>query len=195
MDAIRVAAAALLGMAALSLIAPAAPATGSGTGTGTGTGDSTPFGFSVQPSTVAAGGRVTLRVEGCTSQTRVSSRAFSTITLPEGRSSATTEVDWDARRGAVYAVTFRCGGKIGHADLTVAGHPIGHRARIPVDRGVEVPAGWSAGVPVDRGVKAGIGGSADGINFKEIGLGAGLVAGSLGAAYHWSRRRTTDERS
>ncbi|WP_338894708.1 hypothetical protein WBG99_02510 [Streptomyces sp. TG1A-60] len=164
MRAIRVASAALLGMTALSFTAPAAHAARAG--------DITSFGFSVLPSTIAAGGQVTLRVDGCHNRTTVSSGVFDTVTIPKGRSSATATVDWDAKPGAVYEVTFQCGNESGRTDLTIAtGRPTAHPT---------------------RGSHTGAGGTVAGFDLREIGLGTALVAGSLGAAWHWSRRRAED---
>jgi hypothetical protein len=42
-------------------------------------------------------------------------------------------------------------------------------------------------------VHAGEGGTLAGFDLKEIGLGAALIAGSLGVAYHFSRRRTDED--
>ncbi|GAA2259396.1 lipoprotein [Streptomyces ruber] len=167
----RVASAALLGVAALTFSSSAAGAAVAG--------DITSFGFSVSPSTVAAGGRVTLHVDGCRRDARVSSSVFDTVTVPKGRRAATATVDWDARPGAVYEVTFRCGHETGHTDLTIAkGRPSGHPTHLPPDRGSHTGVGGEAGV--DAG---------------EIGLGAALVAGTLAAAYGVSRRRPTGDRS
>ncbi|MDQ0947841.1 hypothetical protein QFZ24_001764 [Streptomyces phaeochromogenes] len=167
MRAIRVASAALLGMTALTLTAPVAAARDDGER------NITSFGFNVSPTTIAAGGRVSLSVNGCKSDTKVSSGVFDTVTIPKGQGSATATVDWDAKPGAVYEVTFQCGNESGHTDLTIAtGRP-----------NDPTPA------PVHRGVKAGVGGSAGGFDAGEIGLGAALIAGSVGAAYYWSRRR------
>ncbi|MDX3666905.1 hypothetical protein [Streptomyces europaeiscabiei] len=168
MRAIRVASAALLGLTALSLTAPAAHAARAG--------DITSFGFGVVPSTIAAGGQVTLRVDGCHHRTTVSSGVFDTVTIPRGRSVATADVDWDARPGTVYEVTFQCGDESGRTDLTIASsrpphHPTHH------------PTGGS---------HAGAGGTVAGFDLHEIGLGAALVAGSLTAAWRWSRRRPED---
>lgn len=169
MRAIRVATAALLGVAALSLTAPAAHAARSG--------DFTSFGFDVVPSTIAPGGKVTLSVDGCHRRTTVSSGVFDTVIIPRGGSSTTATVDRDARPGTVYEVTFRCGDESGRADLTLAtGHPTHHPTHHP-----------------SRGSHAGAGGILAGFDLQEIGLGAALVAGSLGAAWHWSRRRPEDE--
>ncbi|MGA6221887.1 hypothetical protein ACPESV_16345 [Streptomyces umbrinus] len=169
MRAIRVASAALLGMTALTLTAPVAAARDDGEER-----NITSFGFNVSPTTIAAGGRVSLSVNGCKSDTKVSSGVFDTVTIPKGQGSATATVDWDAKPGAVYEVTFQCGNESGHTDLTIAtGRP-------------DDPTH----TPVHRGVKAGVGGSTGGFDLSEIGLGAALIAGSVGAAYYWSRRRT-----
>ncbi|MCX4903336.1 hypothetical protein [Streptomyces sp. NBC_00878] len=169
MRAIRVASAALLGMTALTLTAPVAAARNDGER------DITSFGFDVSPTTIAAGGRVTLSVNGCRSDAKVSSGIFDTVTIPKGHGSATATVDWDAKPGAVYEVTFQCGKESGHTDLTIATGRPNHPTHTPV--------------PVHRGVNAGIGGGAGGFDLGEIGLGAALVAGSVGTAYYWSRRR------
>ncbi|MFF3611973.1 hypothetical protein [Streptomyces sp. NPDC002580] len=178
MRAIRVASAALLGLTALTFSATAAVA---------GDGDHdlapiTPFAFSVQPSTVSAGGQVSLllkRDDGCRGSATVTSGVFDTVTIPPGQSSATAMVDWDARPGAVYDVTFACGGASGSTGLTISGgRPDG-----------PTPA------PLQRGVRAGVGGSAGGFDLKEIGLGAALIAGSVGTAWYMSRRRTASDDS
>ena len=176
MRAIRVASAALLGVTALTFTAPAAFA-----------GDRddhgiTPFAFSVQPSTIAAGGQVSLllkREGGCKGSATVTSGVFDTVTIPPGQSSATAMVDWDARPGAVYDVTFSCGGASGSTGLTIAGG----RPVTPTP------------VPLQRGVRAGVGGSAGGFDLKEIGMGAALIAGSVGAAWYMTRRRTSSDDS
>jgi|UniRef100_A0AAU3I7M4 hypothetical protein len=177
MRAIRVASAALLGMTALTFAAPVASA---------GDGDHgltpiTPFAFSVQPSTVAAGGQVSLLLKrdgGCRGTATVTSGVFDTVTIPPGQSSATAMVDWDARPGAVYDVTFSCGGASGSTGLTIS------RGRSPV---TPTP------VPLQRGVRAGVGGSVGGFDLKQIGMGTALIAGSVGAAWYLSRRRTPSD--
>lgn len=47
--------------------------------------------------------------------------------------------------------------------------------------------------PVPRGVHAGEGGTVAGFDLKEIGLGAALIVGSVGTAYHFSRRRAAGD--
>ncbi|NUO40690.1 MAG: hypothetical protein HOV82_01500 [Streptomyces sp.] len=177
MRAIRVASAALLGVGALAFSAPAAVAAVDS--------NITPFGFSVMPSTIAAGGQVTLQLDrdrgGCTGSATVSSGVFDTITIPGNRSSAAAVVDWDAKPGAVYKVTFSCNGVSGSTELTIA-------------TGRTTPTTpLNPTLYPDRGVHAGEGGSLAGFDLKEIGLGAALIAGSVGAAYHFSRRRTGDD--
>jgi hypothetical protein len=174
MRAIRVASAALLGVCALAVTVPSAAAYGQG--------DITPFGFSVLPSTIGAGGRVSLQVErddgGCKGPATVTSAVFDAVTIPRHRSTATAEVDWDAKPGAVYQVTFTCDGSSGSTSLTIAeGRPEPtHRPDPPH----QVPR---------HGVHAGEGGTFAGLDLRELGLGAVLITGSIGAAYHLSRRR------
>ncbi|NGO13863.1 hypothetical protein G5C60_41290 [Streptomyces sp. HC44] len=177
MRAIRVASAALLGVGALALAAPAAVA-----GDGDRDRDITSFGFDVSPATIAAGGRVTLSVEGCKHDIKVFSGVFDPVVFPRGQRSATTTVDGDAKPGAVYRVTFQCGKEFGHKDLTIAGgRP--KESRVPAHNHVAA----------HKGVKAGGGGTLGGFDPGDIGLGFALVAGSVGTAYYWSRRRTADD--
>ncbi|MFI7014048.1 hypothetical protein [Streptomyces sp. NPDC050164] len=143
----------------------------------------TDFGFSVEPSTVAAGGQVTLRVErneACKGEAAVFSPVFDVVVIPPEKSSATARVDWDAKRGAVYDVEFVCDESSGTARLTIAGgrpaHHPAHHHRHP-----------------SKGVHAGEGGTLAGFDLEEIGLGAALIAGALGTAYHFARRRTDED--
>ena len=174
MRAIRVASAALLGLTALALSAPAAVAKSDN--------NITPFGFSVLPSTIAAGGQVTLLLErnhgGCKGSATVTSAVFDTITIPSNRSQAMAVVDWDAGPGTVHRVTFTCDGVSGSTSLTIAGRPVGPTP-VPLHPG--------------RGVQAGEGGSFAGFDLKEIGMGAALIVGSVGTAYHFSRRRSGED--
>ncbi|MEU0593759.1 hypothetical protein [Streptomyces ardesiacus] len=167
MRAIPVASVALLGAAALSACVPAG-AVGSNT-----------FGFTVSPATVAPGGEVTLAVgrtaAGCHGRVTVTSPVFDTVTIPRDESSATARVDRDARRGAVYQVTFACRDKTGTAQLTIAGGGSHHPSDGP----------WQS-----KGVHAGEGGTVAGFDLKQISLGAALIAGAVGTAYHLSRRRS-----
>ncbi|WP_372350244.1 hypothetical protein [Streptomyces sp. KL116D] len=167
MHAIRAASATVLGLTALTLAAPSAMAN-----------DSDSFQVSVSPTTIAAGGQVTLYASGCSRETKVSAGIFDSITIGSGSGQKTATVDWDAKQGAMYSVTFSCsGGSTRTVDLTVAG-----------GRPVEPTP-----PPVHHGVKAGIGGSLGGFDLQEIGLGAALITGALGTAYYFSRRRTGDD--
>jgi hypothetical protein len=171
MRAIGVASAALLGVSALTLTAPAAHAEGESSG----------FRVSVLPSTVAAGGQVTLRATGCPQHVVVTSGVFDDVTIQRGHTTARAMVDWDAKPGARYEVTFHCGTFWQDTDLTIAGGRPHHPTPVP-----EHP---------HRGVHAGEGGTLAGFDLQEIGLGAALIVGSIGAAYHFSRRRTGEDES
>ncbi|CAL9640035.1 hypothetical protein SUDANB108_06344 [Streptomyces sp. enrichment culture] len=172
MRAIRVASAVLLAGALTSCV-PAA-----------GAAIRTDFGFGVEPTTVAPGGKVTLRVErneACRGEAAVNSPVFDVVTIPPERSRATAVVDRGAEPGAVYDVHFECDESSGTARLTIAGgrpahHPTPHPTRHP-----------------HKGVHAGEGGTLAGLDLREIGLGAALIAGSLAAAHHFSRRRPGED--
>ncbi|MEU6457492.1 hypothetical protein [Streptomyces sp. NPDC047065] len=172
MRAIPVASVALLGVAALSACVPAGAAVG---------GHDSTFGFTVTPATVAPGDEVTLGVSrsdaGCRGRVTVTSPVFDTVTIPRDDYSATARVHHDARRGAVYQVTFACRHRTGTADLTIAGGS--HH--------------WTPESRHPKGVHAGEGGSLAGLDVKQLGLGAALVAGSVGVAYHLSRRRSGED--
>jgi hypothetical protein len=165
MRAIRVASAAVLGVCALAMTAPAAQAQGDNSG----------FWASVRPTTVEPGEQVRLRATGCEQSVTVSSGVFDTVTIPRGRTTVWARVDRDAEPGAVYEVSFYCGTFWQSVDLTIAGG----RPERP-----DQP---------QHGVHAGAGGAFAGLDLKEIGLGAALVTGVLGTAYHLSRRRTDED--
>ncbi|MFF3876796.1 hypothetical protein [Streptomyces sp. NPDC001978] len=228
MRAIRVAPAALLGAGALALSATVAVADDGGGSSH----DVTPYGFHVDPTTIVAGGKVTLllnRADGCKDIATVSSGIFDTIRIPQGRSSVTATVDADVRAGAAYPVTFNCDGVSGSTNLTIADgrsnlglEASGDRQPAPVPLAPAPVAQAPAPVPqvpepvqqapapvpqvpepvqqvpepvqqdpapiqqVPRAVQAGEGGSLAGFDLREIGLGAALVAGSVGAAYRFA---------
>ncbi|MFD5040822.1 hypothetical protein ACFWNI_27590 [Streptomyces sp. NPDC058377] len=174
MRAIRVAPVALLGAAACFLTAPAASADVLNGGT------STSFTPTITPSTVAPGGRVTLGAMGCTTEATAFSGVFDTTTIPSGRS-ATATVDQDARRGAVYEVTFRCGTTTRSANLTITSGATSSLTTAPTTSSTASPAG----------VLGGLGGSVDTMDPAEIAAGSALVAvASAGAFYVLRKRRT-----
>ncbi|HEY8978781.1 MAG TPA: hypothetical protein VIU15_04265 [Streptomyces sp.] len=177
MRAIRVASAALLGASALAFTAPTAAAGDHDDGRG--------FSARVLPSTIAAGGQVTLQVSrdrgGCDGTVIVSSGVFDTVRIQPGRTQTTATVDWDARADATYQVTFTCNSDGStQVPLTIAGHNNSNATAYPL-------------YPSNRGVHAGEGGTIGGFDLKELGLGTLLIVGSVGAAYHFSRRRTGED--
>ncbi|MGW5739168.1 MULTISPECIES: hypothetical protein [Streptomyces] len=173
MRAIRVASAALLAASALTLGATPAFADEGDTNN-----NITSFGFRVTPSTIAAGGQVTLSVDGCEGNATVTSGVFDDAKIHKGQQSTTATVFEDAKPGAMYEVTFDCKGERGTTDLTIAtGRPTHHPTSHPTG-------------PTHHGVKAGVGGSLGGLDLHEIALGSALIVGTLGTAYHWTRRRT-----
>ncbi|MFD8294584.1 hypothetical protein ACFV2B_41105 [Streptomyces lavendulae] len=81
----------------------------------------TSFGFAITPSTVAPGGQAVLSVSGCgAAYATASSGVFDTVSIARGQTARIT-VDRDARRGALYSVSFTCNGETGSADLVIAG--------------------------------------------------------------------------
>ena len=165
----RLAAAAALTALMTGLAAPAAIAASTPT-----------WGWSVSPGTVAPGGQVTLSAHGCPVPTvTVSSGVFDTVTLNEGRP-AKARVDWDAKPGAQYTVTFKCQKQTGTVELTIASnrpvHPV-HPLR-PVH-----PVG-----PVNTG----LGGGTTGVNTAELAGGALLLTAVAGTVV--LRRRRADGR-
>ncbi|MEV7085259.1 hypothetical protein AB0O07_05040 [Streptomyces sp. NPDC093085] len=184
MRAICATAAALLGVASLALTAPTATAAVDG--------GTTPFGFTVTPRTVGPGGRVTLGVTNCATSATASSPVFDTVTIPSGRTAAAT-VDWDAKRGAVYQVSFSCNGATGRTTLTIASAaatPAASRAptasRAPATSRAPVVAATTA---TPAGVRGGLGGSVGGVSTGELTAGAALVAAAV-AGTVWTVRRT-----
>ncbi|MFE9364371.1 hypothetical protein ACFYNN_16515 [Streptomyces sp. NPDC006978] len=172
MRAIRVAPVALLGAAACFLTAPAASAdvlTG---------GTSTSFTPTITPATVAPGGRVTLGAMGCTTEATAFSGVFDTTTIPSGRS-ATATVDQEARRGAVYEVTFRCGTTTRSANLTITSGATSSPTTAPTTSSTASPAG----------VLGGLGGSVDTMDPAEIAAGSALVAVASAGAFYVLRKR------
>ncbi|MEU0300904.1 hypothetical protein ABZ252_15785 [Streptomyces sp. NPDC006175] len=178
MRAIRVAPVALLGAAACFLTAPAASADVPNGGT------STSFTPTITPSTVAPGGRVTLGAMGCTSDATAFSGVFDTVTIPRGRS-ATATVDWDARRGAAYEVTFRCGTTTRSANLTITSGATSSPTTSPTT----APTTSSTASASPSGVLGGLGGSVDTMDPAEIAAGSALVAAASAGAFLVLRKR------
>lgn len=198
--AIRGAATALLATAALCLAAPTAAAGDDDPWGGDGTGhDITSFGFSVSPETVAPGGTVTLKSDGCEAPSvTVTSGVFDSVTLDEGRA-GTAKVDADAKAGAEYQVTFECKGEKGTATLTIAGgstggHETGGNTTGGHETGGHTTPDTDTGA--HKGVKAGFGGGAGELGTIEAVTGTALIAGAFGAAgVLLLRRRRADDRA
>ncbi|MBT2525131.1 hypothetical protein J7E91_06685 [Streptomyces sp. ISL-99] len=169
MRAIRVTSAAALGLAALSLTIPAASAVDNKVPTLVGT---------ATPSTIAPGGQVTLSLSGCDGEADVSSAVFDVVRISQGRP-ATATVDWDAKRGAMYRVTYTCDdGRQTFSQLTITGTARPTRTAT-VTRS---PAGPARG---------GVGGSQGGMNAGEIAAGAALVVAATGGVIFVLRRRSS----
>jgi hypothetical protein len=184
MRAIRVAPLALLGASALTLLAPSAAHAAPD-------GASSTFNPTISPSVIAPGGRVTLGAGGCTGETTVTSGIFDTVTIPSGSTTATATVDTDARRGAVYAVTFACGstGTSRNVNLTITGGA----TSTPTPTPTTVPTASSTAL-VPGGVRGGLGGSSGTTDTVEVAAGAALVVAAASGALYFARRRTTDRR-
>lgn len=170
MRTIRTTGAALLGCAALALTAPAASAAD---------------GYAVTPSTIAAGGKVTLSAPGCTTQATASSGIFDTATVPAGGSAMVT-VDWDAKPGAMYSVSFDCAGTKGTAQLTIAG---GSTAPTTSSTAI-APVTRSPASASPRGVRGGLGGSIGGMDAGELAAGTALVVVAATGVVFAVRRRS-----
>ncbi|TQK50587.1 hypothetical protein FBY35_0924 [Streptomyces sp. SLBN-118] len=171
MRAKRAASAALLGVASLALTAPIATAADSQA--------SSPV-FSVTPSTVSPGGRVTLSASGCNTTSTASSGVFNTVSISPG-SSATVTVDLSARPGAQYSVQFNCPGQgTGSFNLTITGG----RSTPTISTTSTAPAG----------VRGGLGGSIGGLNAGELALGTALVVIAATGTIFVVRRRAEGRR-
>ncbi|MET8575753.1 hypothetical protein [Streptomyces sp. NPDC005012] len=164
----------------------------------------TSFSFAVAPEAVAPGGRVTLSVDGCRHAAQVSSALFPTVTLPRGTTTARARVDADARPGTVHQVSFRCGLETGVTELNVRAARTGPTARptrpAPVPERPDrpdasassatpspPPAATVSPAPPEHGSHAGDGGTVAGFDLGDLGLGALLVTGALGAAHRLTR--------
>ncbi|MFD8639827.1 hypothetical protein ACFV14_05925 [Streptomyces zaomyceticus] len=184
MRAIRAASVALLSAAAVVVVAPTALA-GEDENHGV-----TSFGFSVTPTTIAPGGTVTLKSDGCEEPSvTVTSGVFDTITLSEGREGTAT-VDLDAKAGAQYEITFDCKGERGTTSLTVVqGGTGGNTGGNTGGHDESTATGAHKGVKAGYGTAAASGADSEGLGVAEVVTGVLLIAGALGAAVVLTRRR------
>ncbi|MEU9148716.1 hypothetical protein [Streptomyces sp. NPDC048349] len=188
MGAIRTSATALLSAGATGAVL-ALGVLGASTATATEARQVTSFGFAITPSTVAPGGQTLLSVSGCNAAyATASSGVFDTVSIARGQTVRVT-VDRDARRGAVYSVSFTCNGETGSADLTIAGgttRPTTSSTRtFTPDTTVTTSA---------RGVQGGLGGSVAGLDPVELGAGAGLLLAAVAGTAYTVRRRGSSRR-
>ncbi|WP_405527527.1 hypothetical protein OG592_07095 [Streptomyces avidinii] len=147
----------------------------------------TSFGFTLTPSTVAPGGQTVLAVSRCNAAyATASSGVFDTVSIARGQTVRVT-VDRDARRGAVYSVSFTCNGETGSADLTIAGGTTTPTTSSTRTGAAALPTPSSA-----LGVRGGLGGSVAGMDPLEFGAGAGLFLAAAGGAVFALRRRGSD---
>ncbi|MFD5508459.1 hypothetical protein [Streptomyces sp. NPDC059761] len=148
----------------------------------------TSFGFAITPSTVAPGGQTVLSVTGCNAAyATVSSGVFDTVSIARGQTARVT-VDRDARRGAVYSVTFTCNGENGSADLTITGGT----TKPTTSSTSTSTANSTATRGASLGVRGGLGGSVAGMDPRELAAGAALfLAAAGGTAYVLRRRAAT----
>ncbi|MFD6426624.1 hypothetical protein [Streptomyces sp. NPDC060198] len=202
MRAIRVAPLALSGATALLLASPAAHAAQDG-------GSPSPFTPTVTPSVIAPGGQVTLGSGGCSGGTTVTSGVFDTALIAAGSTTAIATVDRDARKGAIYAVTFKCGssGDAENVTLTVMGGattsastaaavaPVASVAPVtPVTPVIGTAtalttANPTSSAPAPAGVQGGLGGSIGSLDHGELAAGAALVLSAAGGTVFFVRRR------
>ncbi|MGR4878750.1 hypothetical protein ACIPUC_04830 [Streptomyces sp. LARHCF249] len=187
MGAIRTSATALLSAGAMGAVLAlgALGASSAGAATAVEARQVTSFGFAITPSTVAPGGRTVLSVTGCNAAyATASSGVFDTVSIARGQS-VRVRVDRDARRGAVYSVSFTCNGETGSADLTIAGGTSG----LATTSSTQTSTPDTAVPTTARGVQGGLGGSVAGMDPVELGAGAGLLlAAAAGTAYTLRRR-------
>ncbi|CAM5390587.1 hypothetical protein GCM10010329_57050 [Streptomyces spiroverticillatus] len=182
------AAAAALGAVALTCaVAPAQAADGN-----QGAKKEGSAGFSVTPSTIAAGGKVTLAAPGCTGPATVTAGVFNTVVLQPGKTQQAT-VDWDAKPGAMYDVAFTCNGTKGSASLTVVG------GAQPTTSSTSLPSRTTSAAPVTsaspaRGVRGGLGGSIGGMDTTQVAGGAALVVLAVGGTFYAVHRRAAGTR-
>ncbi|MCX4529457.1 MULTISPECIES: hypothetical protein [unclassified Streptomyces] len=157
----------------------------------------TSFGFTITPSTVAPGGQTVLAVSGCNAAySTASSGIFDTVSIARGQTARVT-VDRDARRGAVYSVSFTCNGETGSADLTIAGGTAAPTtsSTVGVSRnsttGPTRSAAPAASGSASLGVRGGLGGSVAGMDPLELGAGAAFFLAAAATTAFVVRRRGT----
>ncbi|MFE5774139.1 hypothetical protein ACFQ7O_37920 [Streptomyces sp. NPDC056485] len=152
----------------------------------------TPFAVAITPSQVAPGGQAVVSVPGCNvAEATVSSGVFDTVVIGRGKTARIT-VDSDARRGAVYSVTFTCNGVNRSADLTITGgttKPTTSSTSASTSTSTAASAASAASRGASLGVRGGLGGSVAGMDPRELGAGAALFLAAAGGTAYALRRR------
>lgn len=180
--------------------------------------DAAPFGLDL-PSSIAPGGRMDLHLDRsqCQGLATIASGIFDTVKIPKERDTASVTVNSGARPGAAYRITVDCDGTSRSRELTIAsggggigggignaiggvgnavggvGSTIGGVGNAIGEVGPDGTGPQPVPLPVTGGVDAGVGGGSRGLDLQEIGFGALLVAGSIGAAHRVARRRGTPD--
>ncbi|MEV0489848.1 hypothetical protein [Streptomyces atratus] len=170
MRPIGVAPVALLGAAALALTAPATTSYAETSGGAPGA-----TGYTVAPSVIAPGGQVTLAARGCPTTATASSGIFDSVTIPRGGSASAT-VDWDAKPGAAYEVTFIC-----NTSPTST-------AEIGLTISANIPTAGSTTI-APNGVQGGLGGGVGRMNAAQLVGGTALAVAATTCAVFVVRRR------
>ncbi|MCX5316309.1 MULTISPECIES: hypothetical protein [unclassified Streptomyces] len=171
MRPIGVAPVALLGATALALTAPAATAHAAMSKEAPSA--TRPI---VAPSVVAPGGQVTLAARGCSKAATASSGVFDSITIPSGGTAAAT-VDWDAKPGAAYEVTFICN----TSPTSMA------KIRLTISAGNPTPTGSTT--IARHSVQGGLGGIGRMSSAEVVGATALAVVATTGAVFVMRRRK------
>lgn len=178
MRAMGVAPVALLGAAALALTAPAVTAYAAVPGGPSNSGSR----YTVTPSVIAPGGQVTLAAKGCSTTATASSGVFDTVTIPRDGTARAT-VDWDAKPGAAYEVTFTCNTSpsfTAKVNLTA-----GAATSTPATSSTNTTGSTAS----PTGLQVGLGGSIDSPNTAMIVGGTALAVAAATSTVFVARRR------
>ncbi|MFD3515588.1 hypothetical protein [Streptomyces sp. NPDC058657] len=202
MRAIRLvptAAAAAFGVVTLGALGASAPAAADDGGADrAGPVGAAAYAFGVTPSSIAAGGQVTLSAGGCPGAATVTSSVLGTVVVQPGQTVQAT-VSRRADPGATYDVSFVCNGTSGTARLTIVGRGGG----LPTTSSTSLPSRTASAAAVTspsptvsasppRGVRGGLGGSIGGMSNAEVAGGAALVAVAVAGTFYAVRRRAAD---
>lgn len=151
-----------------------------------------PYAFSVTPSSIAAGGQVTLSAGGCPGSATASSAAFGTVVVRPGQTARAT-VSSPVDPGASYDVRFSCPGSAPESvSLTIVG-----TGSAPTTSSTSLPktsASPLVSASAVRGVRGGLGGSIGDMDTTRVAGGAALVALAVAGSCYAVRRRSAGSR-